>query len=110
MPFFKPGNLRQARGDVFVPLVRGDALEAANRDWLLLDTAAPAGGLARPVANSSQDAGKDIRVAIHHVRVGEAPLGDEADVLGDVCVGRTRPLAIYDSMKVVGMRGVSRLH
>jgi hypothetical protein len=25
-------------------------------------------------------------------------------------VGGTRPLAIYDSMKVVGMRSVSRLH
>jgi hypothetical protein len=95
---------------IFIPLVGGDALQPADRDGLLLHASAPASRLARPVAHATENAGKDIGVTVHHVRVGEPALSNQADVLGNVCVGRTCPLAIYDSMKVVGMRSVSRLH
>ena len=39
-----------------VLVVGGDALQAADRDRLLLDAAAPAGRLARPVAGAPEDA------------------------------------------------------
>ena len=49
------GRARQARLDVAL-VVRGDALEPADRDRLVLDAAAPAGGLARPVAGAAENA------------------------------------------------------
>ena len=49
------GGRGQAAADV-VLVVGGDALEAADRDRLLLDAAAPAGRLARPVAGAPEDA------------------------------------------------------
>src|SRR5208282_1827332 len=54
------GRFGQAGADV-VLVVGGDALESADRDGVLLDAAAPAGGLARSVAGASQNAGKHVR-------------------------------------------------
>ena len=52
-------RLGQAVADV-VLVVGGDALEAADRDRLLLDASAPAGRLARPVAGAPEDPGNTL--------------------------------------------------
>src|SRR5258707_1086099 len=75
-----------------------------------LPLGAPAGGLAGPVANTAENAREHVRLPVHHVGIGEPPLGDQADVLGDIGVGRAGPLAIHYSMVIVGMRGISRFH
>ena len=93
-------DLRQPVADV-VAMIRGDALQPADRDRLLLDAAAPAGRLAGPVADAPEDRREHVRLAIHHVGVGEVALRDEADVFRDVGVGGTGPLAIDDAMEVV---------
>ncbi len=103
------GNLgKQAR--YIVPVVGGDALQPADGDGLLFDPAPAAGGLAGAVADPSQDPWEHIRVPVHHVGLGEAALSDQPDVLGNIGVGRAGPLAIHDSMVVVGMRGISWFH
>ncbi len=102
-------NLRQPAGHI-VAMVGGNTLEAADRHRLVLDAPAPAGGLARAIAHPPQNPREDVGVAIHHVCIGEAPLGDQADVLRDIGVGRTGPLAIDDSMEIVGMRGIGGFH
>jgi hypothetical protein len=46
------------RGGIIALVIGGDALEAADRDRLLLDAAAAAGRLAGAVADAPEDAGK----------------------------------------------------
>src|SRR5262249_55484227 len=95
--------------------VRGDSLQPADRDRLglgevlVLDAAAPAGGLAGAIAGASQDSGENVRLPVDEIRVAVAAGGDSSDVFGNRCVGRTRPLAIDDFMKVIGLFRVSRL-
>src|SRR6267142_2695306 len=91
-------------GSAIVPVSRPDG------DGLFLDAPAPTGRLTGPIADPSQDPREHIRVPVHHVRLGEAALGDQADVFGDIGVSRTGPLAIHDSMVVVGMRGIGWFH
>src|SRR5271170_5216800 len=51
-----------------IALVVGrDALQPADRDRLLLDPAAAAGGLARAIARSPQNSGKDVGLPINHI-------------------------------------------
>ena len=49
-------------------------------------------------------------IAVFYVRIAETPLGDQANVLGYVGMGRTGPLAIDDFVKVLGVGGISRFH
>ena len=78
-------------------VVGGDALQAADGDRLLLDAAAPAGGLARAIADAAEDAGEDVALPVQHVGRRIAPLGDQPDVLGngrmasDMPTGSRRP-------------------
>ena len=100
-----------------VLVVGGDALEAADRDRLLLaldqvlvlDAAAPAGGFTRSVAGAPQDPREDVGLPVDHVRVGVPPVGDQTDVLGDRGMGGTGPLTVDDLVKVVGILDVGRL-
>ena len=107
-------DARQVLGDV-VLVVGGDALQAADRDRLgllglrFLDPAAPAGGLAGPVAGAPEDAREDVGFPVHHVGVGVATGGDQADVFGDGSVGGTGPLAVDYLVKVVGMTDIGSL-
>ena len=82
-------------------MIRGNALQPADGDRFFLDAAAAAGGFAGPVAHPAQNAGENIGFAIHHVGLGELALSDQADVLGNVGVRRTGPLAIYNPMEVI---------
>ena len=103
---------------VVVLVVGGDALEAADRDRLLLafdeglvlDAAAPAGRLAGAVARPPEDSRKDVRLPVDHVGVRIPAMGDQADVLGNRGMGRTGPLAIDYFVEVVGILDVCRLH
>ncbi len=91
-------------------VVGGDALQPADGHRLAVDAGAPAGRLARPVAGAPEDAGEHVRLAVEHVGVVEAALGDEADVLGDVGVGRTAPLAVHYLVVVGRVGDVRSLH
>ena len=94
-----------------VALVVGrDALQPADRDRLLLDPAAPAGRLARPVAGAAEDAGEHVRFPINHERVGIAPIGDQPNVFRHRRVRRARPLAVDDLVKIIRVTDVGRLH
>src|SRR5688500_18953381 len=91
-------------------MVGRDALQAADRDRLLLETSTSAGRLAGPVARASQDPREQVRFPVEHVGLGELALRDQADVLGDVGVGRACPLAVHDAVVVLRIRDVGRLH
>src|SRR5262249_47513713 len=86
------------------------ALQAADRDRLLLDAAAPACRLARPVAGASEDARKHVGLPIDHVGVAIATRRDQPDVFGNSGVCRTGPLAIHDLVEVVRISDVGILH
>ena len=102
---------------VVVLVVGGDALEAADRDRLLLaldqrlvlDAAAAAGRLAGTVAGAAENSREDVGLPVDHVGVGIAPVGDQPDVFGDGGVRGASPLAIHDLVEVVGIRDVGRL-
>jgi hypothetical protein len=110
-PFAVPvlGRARQARLDVAF-VVRGDALEPADRNRLVLDAAAPAGGLARPVAGAAENAGKHVGLPIEHVGVAVTPCRDQSDVFRNGGVRRTGPLAIDDLVEIVRGRNVGGFH
>src|ERR1700686_323049 len=90
--------------------VGGNALQPADRDRGILDTAAAARGLARTIAGASQNSRKHIRSPIDHVGVAVAALGDQADVFWNGCMRGTGPLAVDHFVKVVGCRDISRFH
>ena len=96
--------------------IGGHALEPADRHRLrgaavaLLDASATARRFARAVAGAPEDPGEDVALAIQEIGFGVAALRDEADVLGDVGVGRAGPLAIHDLVEVVGLADVRGLH
>ena len=102
-------GLRQPALDV-AAMIRRDALQAADRDGLLLDAPAAAGGLARPVADAAENGGEDVRCPVQQVCVVESALRDEPDVLRNVGVRRARPLAIDNAVKILGSVGVGRIH
>ena len=100
---------RQAMLDVVLE-VGGDALQAADRDRTVLDAAAAACRLARPIAGASQNSGKHVRSPIDHVGVAVAPLRNQPDVFRNWRMRGTSPLAVDHFVKVVGCRDISRFH
>ena len=103
------GGSRQAIVDVAAQ-VGGDALEAADRDRLLVDARAAARRLARAIARSPENPRENVRFPVEHVRVGVPSLRDHPDVLGHVGVRRTGPLAIDDLVEVAGITNVGWFH
>ena len=110
------GARRQPVADVFL-VVGGDAFQPADRHRLglrllvaaLLHAAAAARGLAGAVAGAAEDAREDVGLPVDEVGVAVAACRDQADVLGDRRVGRTRPLAIDDLVEVIGLSDIRRL-
>ncbi len=90
--------------------VRRHPLEAADRDRFVLDSTAPAGRLAGAIAHPAQYAGEHVGLAIEQIGVGKAPLGNEPDVLRYVGVRGTGPLAVYNAMIMLRIRGICRVH
>src|SRR3954463_13922509 len=82
------------------------ALEATDRDGFAVDATASTGGLAWAIARASENARKDVGFAIEQVGLAISSLRDEADVLGDVGVGGTRPLAVDNLMVVLRIENV----
>ena len=103
------GRARQARLDVAL-VVGGDALEPADRDRLVLDAAAPARRLARPVAGAAEHAGEHVGLPIDHVGVAVTPRRDQSDVFRNGGMRRTGPLAIDDLVEIVRGRNVGGFH
>src|SRR6185312_205244 len=102
-------RLWQAMPDVVLE-VGGDALEAADRDRIVLDPDAAAGRLAGAVAGAPQDPGEHVGLPIDHVGIAIAAFGDQADVFRDGGMCRAGPLAIDYLVEVVGGRNISRSH
>src|ERR1700738_3749559 len=103
-------------GDV-VLLVGGDTLQAADRyrfgfdvpAFALLHAPAATCRLTRPVTSAAENSGKDIGLPVDHVGVAVTPGGDQPNVFGHRSMGRTRPLAINDLVKVIRCRDIRRL-
>jgi hypothetical protein len=91
-------------------MVGSDALQATDRDGLVLDSAATARGLAGAVANATENSGENVRFAVQQVCVCKPALRDESNVLRNVRVRRARPLAIDYAVKILGPVGVGRIH
>ena len=96
---------RQERRDV-VLVVGCDALEAANRDRLVLHAAPATGRFARPVAGAPENPWKDVGLPIHHVSVGVPARRDEANIFRNCRMRRTGPLAIDDFVEVIRVSGI----
>src|SRR5690606_3331808 len=109
--------LRQPRPDVLLE-VGGHALEPADRhrlgatpgDFRVLDATAPAGRFTGPVAGPAENAGENVGPPVDHVRIGVAPLRDQADVFGNWGVCRTCPLAIDDLVEVSWIANIRGSH
>ena len=101
-------DLRHIGADIAF-VVGGDALQAADRHRLLLDAAAPAGGLARPVAGAAEDAREDVRLPVDRPCLGIAPRRDQPDVFRHRRVRRAGPLAIDNLMEIVGITDIGGL-
>ena len=100
---------RQAVGDV-AAVIGGNAFQATNGHRLLVEPPAPAGRLARAVADAAENAGKHVAFAVDHVGIVEATLGDQANVFGDVGMGRAAPLAVHDLVEIIRIRSICALH
>ena len=74
----------------------------------ILEPAAAAGRLARPVAGAAKDSREHIGLPIDHIGVVITACGDQPDVFGDGSVGRAGPLAIDYLVKIVGNFDISR--
>ena len=91
-------------------VVRRHPLQSADGDRLFVHAAAPAGGLAGTVAHAAEDSRKHVAGPVDHVCIVEAALRDQSDVLGDVGMGGTAPLAIHNLVEVIRIRSVGALH
>src|ERR1019366_286988 len=90
--------------------VGGDAFQPTDGDGAAVDPVTSTRRLARSVTRTTEDSGKDVRLAVQHVRVVELTLGDQANVTGNVGVGGTGPLAIDDLVVVVRILIIRRFH
>jgi hypothetical protein len=86
------------------------SFQPADGHRTFLDSTAATGWLAGSVADTAENAWKHIGFAVFDVGVAEPPLGDQANVLGNVRMSGTGPLAIDYLVKVLGVGGVSRFH
>ena len=91
-------------------MIGGDALEAADGYGFSFDAAAATGGLAGAIANTPENAGKNIGFAVDQVGVGELSLRDQPDVLRHVGVRRAGPLTIDNPMVIVRISSIGRFH
>ena len=88
-------------------MIGGHSLEAADGDRLAVQASATAGRLTRTIARASQDTREHVRLAVEHVGVREAALGDQPDVFGHVGVRRASPLTVDNFVEVIRIAGIS---
>ena len=101
LPFFSVGIAGRRSLDVALQ-IGGNTLQPTNRDGTAIDTAPSTRWLAGAVTRASEDSWKDVRFPVEHVGVVETPLGDEANVTGNVRVSGTRPLTIHYPVVILG--------
>src|SRR5581483_1749687 len=89
-------------------VIRGDTLQAADGNRLLLHAAAPACGLAGAIADPAEDARKDVALPIEHVCGRIAALRNQPDIFGYGGVRRTGPLAVDDLVEILRIGNVGR--
>lgn len=109
LPVLFARNSRQQILDVAAQIGR-HAFQPADSNRLSIQAASPASRLAGTIAGAPEDGGKHVRFAIEQVRIGIPTLRDEAYVFGNVSVSGAGPLAVHDSMEIVGILNVSGLH
>ena len=91
-------------------IVRGHALQPADRHGFVLDTTASADRLAGAIADPPEYPREDVGLAVQHVGVAEAAERNQANVLRHVGVGGTAPLAVHYLVKVLGAVRVGGFH
>src|ERR1700722_8601522 len=106
---FLAGDLGKTIGDVVAQIGR-HALQAANGDGLAIHAATAAGRLARAIAGAAENRREHVRLPVEHVGIGIAALRDEANVFGNVSVGRTGPLTVHNFVEVVRVADVRGVH
>ena len=85
-----------------VAQIGGDAFEAADGNGLAVHAPAPTCWLAGAIAGPPQNAGKHVGLAVEQIGLGVPSLGNEPEVLRDIGVRGTGPLAVYHFVVVVG--------
>ena len=94
----------------FVAVVRRDAFQAANRNGFAVNSLRGGMPAHKAITRTAQDAGKDVRFAVEEIGVGVSALRDQANVFGDIRVGRAGPLAIHNFVEVVRVANICRFH
>ena len=100
LPFFSSGMGWQEGSNVIAE-IGGDPFQATDGNRLVFHSPAPAGRLARTVADAPEYRRKDIRGSVQEVSVRIAALCDHSDVFRDIRVRRASPLAVDDPMVIV---------
>jgi len=87
----------------------GDALQPADRDRILFDTATPARRFAGAIADAAEDSRKYVASPVEQICIGVTLGSDQTDVLRDRGMCGARPLAIDDLVKIVGDNDIGGL-
>ncbi len=103
------GDLRQQVPDLAAE-IRRHAFQAANRNGFAVHAFPAACRLTRSITRTTQNPRKDIGFPVEQIGVGVSALRDQANVLGDIRVGRARPLTIHNFMEVLRVLNVGRFH
>jgi hypothetical protein len=91
-------------------VVCGHSFESANGNRFLFNPDPTARRFTRSVASPSENSRKNIGFPIDHIGFGKFFGGNQPDILGNRCVGRTGVLAIHYFMVVFRIFGIGRLH
>lgn len=89
-------------------MIGGDALQAADRDGLAIQSSTPAGGFARAVAGTPEDSGEYVRLPVNHVRIGVASLSNQPDVFRHIGMRRACPLTIDNFVEIIRIACIGR--
>jgi hypothetical protein len=85
-------------------------LQAADGDRLFVDSAAPAGGFAGPVADPAENSGKNVGNPVDHVGLGVIFVENQPDIFGNIGVGWAGILTVNYFVKILGIGDVGRFH
>ncbi len=92
------------------PEVCRNALETADRHWLLLDSPSTAGWLTGPVTDATQNTRKNVGFSVEQVGFGVLPLGDQPYILRYIGMGGAGPLTVHDAVIIVRITCIGRVH
>src|SRR5947209_19995976 len=93
-------SFREKFSDV-IAMVRGDALESADRDRLSIDAATAAGRFAWTVAGAAENSWENVRFPVQQIGLGEPTVSDDPTGFRSVRVGGACALTIADLTAVL---------